>query len=81
MKFVVCLKIQRIHCVVFYSSYFVLVTSDMEEVAASVTKLEMMELFMKTANVKHDECSWIAAEIEVRYNINSYSDIHHHHQS
>ncbi|XP_021922810.1 uncharacterized protein LOC110831285 [Zootermopsis nevadensis] len=46
------------------SSYFVLVTSDKEEVAASVTKLEMMELFMKTANVKRDECSWIAAEIE-----------------
>ncbi|XP_021922822.1 uncharacterized protein LOC110831292 isoform X2 [Zootermopsis nevadensis] len=46
------------------SSYFVVVTSDKEEVAASLTKLKMMEFILKTANVKNDGRSWIAAEIE-----------------
>ncbi|KDR17955.1 Cytokine receptor [Zootermopsis nevadensis] len=51
------------------SSYFVVVTSDKEEVAASLTKLKMMEFILKTANVKNDGRSWIAAEIEDNPNL------------
>ncbi|KDR17951.1 hypothetical protein L798_08169 [Zootermopsis nevadensis] len=50
------------------SSYFVVVSSDKEEVPASVKKIEMMELILKTANVINGGHSWIAAEIKVRYN-------------
>ncbi|KDQ96750.1 hypothetical protein L798_05920 [Zootermopsis nevadensis] len=41
------------------SSYFVVVTSDKEE----VKKMEMVDLILKRENVKNDERSWIAAGI------------------